>query len=59
MKILWFVIFERCQAERSIIYLPLAFELLGRQALANSVDIDQTPQNAASNQGLHYLQLIH
>ena len=29
-----------------------------RQTLANSVDLDQTPQNAASDQGLHCLQLI-
>ena len=28
-----------------------------RQARANSVDPDQTPQNAASNQGLHSLIL--
>ena len=27
-------------------------------SLANSVDPDQTPQNAASDQGLHCLQLI-
>ena len=29
-----------------------------RQTLANSVDPDQTPQNAVSDQGLHYLPLI-
>ena len=29
-----------------------------KQARANSVDPDQTPQNAASNQGLHCLPLI-
>ena len=29
-----------------------------RQAWANSVDTDETPQNAASHQGLHYLPLI-
>ena len=29
-----------------------------RQTKANSVDPDQTPQNAASDQGLHYLSLI-
>ena len=29
-----------------------------KQAWANSVDPDQTPQNAASDQGLHGLQLI-
>ena len=28
-----------------------------RQALANSVDPDETPQNAASHQGLHCLPL--
>ena len=30
-----------------------------RQALANSVDPDQTSQNAASDQGLHCLPLVH
>ena len=29
----------------------------GRQAYANSVDIDQNPQNAASDQSLHCLPL--
>ena len=29
-----------------------------RQVLANSVDPDQMPQNAASDQGLHNLPLI-
>ena len=29
-----------------------------RQSWANSVDPDQTPQNAASDQGLHCLPLI-
>ena len=29
------------------------------QARANSVDPDQTPQNAPSDQGLHSLPLIH
>ena len=29
-----------------------------RQAWANSVDPDQTPQNAASDQGLHFLPFI-
>ena len=29
-----------------------------RQAWANSVDPDQTPQNAASDQGLHCLKII-
>ena len=29
-----------------------------RQAQANSVDLDQTPQNAASDLGLHCLPLI-
>ena len=29
-----------------------------RQTLANSVDPDQTPQNATSDQGLHFLPLI-
>ena len=29
-----------------------------RQAFANSVDPDQTPQNAASDQGLHCLPYI-
>ena len=28
-----------------------------KQACANNVDPDQTPQNAASDQGLHCLQL--
>ena len=28
-----------------------------RQSWANSVEPDQTPQNAASDQGLHYLTL--
>ena len=31
---------------------------LDRQTLANSVDPDQTPQNAASDQGPHCLPLI-
>ena len=31
---------------------------LDRQAWANSVDPDETPQNVASHQGLHYLPLI-
>ena len=31
---------------------------LGGQAWANSVDPDQMLQNAASDQGLHYLPLI-
>ena len=31
---------------------------LGRQAWANSVDPDETLQNPASHQGLHYLPLI-
>ena len=31
---------------------------LGRQARANSVDPGETPQNAASHQGLHCLPLI-
>ena len=26
--------------------------------IANSADPDQTPQNAASDQGLHYLHLV-
>ena len=26
--------------------------------MANSVDTDQTPQNAASDRGIHYLKLI-
>ena len=34
-------------------HLSLASEEKG--ILANSVDPDQTPQNAASDQGLHYL----
>ena len=29
-----------------------------KETLANSVEPDQTPQNAASNQGLHCLHLI-
>ena len=29
-----------------------------RQTLANSIDPDQTPQNAASDQGLHCLPVI-
>ena len=29
-----------------------------RQAWANCVDLDQTPQNAASDQGLHCLPLL-
>ena len=29
-----------------------------RQTCENSVDPDQTPQNAASDQGSHYLSLI-
>ena len=29
-----------------------------RHARANNVDPDQTPQNAASDQGLHYLPSI-
>ena len=28
-------------------------------SLANSVDIDQTPQNSASEKGLHCLHLVH
>ena len=31
---------------------------LDRQAWANSVDPDQIPQNAESDQGLHWLPLI-
>ena len=34
------------------------FVLLDTQACANSVDPDRTPQNVASDQGLHYLPLI-
>ena len=33
----------------------LSFMYSDRKALANSVDLDQTPQNEASDQGLHYL----
>ena len=32
--------------------LPMSHK---KKALANSVDSDQMPQNAASDQGLHYL----
>ena len=35
----------------------LTLRFLDRQALANRVDPDQTPQNAASDQGLHCLPL--
>ena len=28
-------------------------------ALANSVDLNQTPQNTTSDQGLHRFQLVH
>ena len=31
---------------------------LDRQAWVNSIDPDETPQNAASHLGLHYLPLI-
>ena len=31
---------------------------LDRQTLTNSIDPGQTPQNAASDQGLHCLQII-
>ena len=33
-------------------------EYWDRQAWANSVDPDQTPQNAPSDQDLHYIPLI-
>ena len=32
--------------------------VLGQTAIVNSVDPDETPLNAASHQGLHYLLLI-
>lgn len=40
------------------IYVVLHSRVLHRQAGANNVDPDETPQNAASHQGLHCLPLI-
>ena len=40
---------------RSISIYPIYSD---RQVCANSVDPEQTPQNAASDQGLHFLPLI-
>ena len=37
-------------------YLP---KELGQKACENSEDSDQMPQNVASDQGLHFLLLIH
>ena len=38
-----------------VLYLPLVF---GQVAWASSVDLDQMPQTAASDKGLHCLPLI-
>ena len=42
----------------NLIKLPY-FMYLNRQAWANSVDPDQTLQNAASDQGLHCHPVLH
>ena len=42
----------------NLIKLPY-FTYSERHACANSVDPDQTPQNAASDQGLHCLPPTH
>ena len=42
-----------------LLQLPYYSTYSGRQAWANSVDLDQMPQNAASDQGLHCLLLIN
>ena len=39
--------------------VPYLQYLFGQTARANSVDSDETPQNAASHQDLHCLPLIH
>ena len=40
-----------------LIKLPYLLYVFGQTAWANSLDPDQTPQNAASDQGLHCLPL--
>ena len=48
----------KLQQNRSHLLHPVITLNIGTQASANSVDPDQTPQNVASDQGLHCLPLI-
>ena len=43
---------------RYLMKLPYMSQIFGQRGL-DSVDPDQTPQNAASDQGLHCLSFIH
>ena len=48
----------RKDIDENLQYIRIYHMYSDRQAWANSIDLDETPQNAASHLGLHCLPLI-